>query len=53
MFNNVSRRSLVVSAAAAGAAFGLNGRVELLPSALAQDAAWLRHAAAHSGLLVA
>jgi glyoxylase-like metal-dependent hydrolase (beta-lactamase superfamily II) len=39
MFNNVSRRSFVVSAAAAGAAFGLNGRVEFLPSALAQDAA--------------
>jgi glyoxylase-like metal-dependent hydrolase (beta-lactamase superfamily II) len=33
---SISRRSFVISAAAAGAAFGLDGPLEILPSALAQ-----------------
>ena len=33
---DISRRRFVVSAAAAGAAFGLDGRMEFLPSAMAQ-----------------
>jgi glyoxylase-like metal-dependent hydrolase (beta-lactamase superfamily II) len=36
---HTNRRGFVLSAAAAGAAFGLNGRLEILPSALAQGAA--------------
>ncbi len=35
---DLSRRRFVVSAAAAGAAFGLDGRMEFLPSAMAQAA---------------
>ena len=35
----VTRRSVVLSTAAAGAAFGLSGPLEILPSALAQGAA--------------
>lgn len=35
----VTRRSVVLSAAAAGAAFGLSGPLEILPSALAQGTA--------------